>query len=1127
MVYEGRLRQVVNKNIPCIGSRNSTTIPKIDAEKIFPVFKDNYQTVPSVLWQYYADIDGDFVEYPDSNSHQCDKNGNIISPLTEDWFAVKHTKTEKNLVIVYDVGSNTESTVDSQGRKFSEVVKEAIKQTLQTLTPNDKVNIIAFNGTAQIINMCKNKLFIANQRNKDILSQFVTTMGKPGGKSDYSVGLEAAYKILETENADKQNNPTYVSDMIMFITDGKTPTVNTTKLFTVIENHQKAIGRSVSHAVFSLDSSSKQVKQILTNIAEQHVPNWPVGLNITVRPTGVSNQNGIIYFFPDLKGFPIGVAKEFTSSIPVTANTDKEYTVIAPVIEDKLGLKMTISVPVIDKLSNNSVTGTAAIDVSMATMFTEIEDFVLGVHSYAFLLEKRHGHVLLHPKLKDPANTIHDEGEDNIFPSIQTLEPNLSQEQIKKITTEGKIGSFSAKTKPGRSTFMSNINMPLQDSTVMYQHLDGTQFVMVMVMFHSDSVVPKMNAIPPGNHIKNAPYHRVDISHSFPVCSIDGHFVAPATTTVKFSPSVFVDSEVYKFREENPSEVGTISDFLSGRNNTNIIKEVIKKEILHSLIETQSLIDYWRNSRNKVIERFFGSPSGVFRMYPGVALSNTFDHIQYKWYKKSVARNQDIMFTSGKISEFTTKDVMILSRALSENMDSKDPGTVTSLQGVVGATLTHSQLTAMLINNVDDCTMKGLECHIIDNNGYFLTFGTERQNGKYNSHLTQKFPWLASQLIRKKLLKHVWCTSMSEGNHELSYSIQIPVIEHDVGAADVCRRYVIGAVNGTNLFILVVNGRGENKCTESKQQTEVCESCGATFGKCSQCINGNQLSCQCPCYCEVDFDQCSSQFNDTNSITFPHSACYYEPLYRKLTEVNQPKPVISCKVPCQAIEEETKCKTLVHCKWDTTLQFSLCVYAEVTTTATPTRTTRKLNLPTKKPNLPTKKPNIPTKKLGLPTKKPNIPSKTSNLPSISSNSILSHTHKVPPKPIHTHKIPPGPTKKIETNKSPTPLGTSIAGSSTLVISPTMNMVKDTKSGGDNTGLIVGLVLAVIILTALIVFIAWRFYGKNIQKALGNTTAGKYVRRNSVVDRVMFSKVNEEIITSKGPAATSVPYGQMD
>lgn len=45
-----------------------------------------------------------------------------------------------------------------------------------------QVNIIAFNETAQMTKVCNSKLFIANQRNKDILSEFVTTMGKSGGK---------------------------------------------------------------------------------------------------------------------------------------------------------------------------------------------------------------------------------------------------------------------------------------------------------------------------------------------------------------------------------------------------------------------------------------------------------------------------------------------------------------------------------------------------------------------------------------------------------------------------------------------------------------------------------------------------------------------------------------------------------------------------------------------------------------------------------------------------------------------------------------------------------------------------------------------------------------------------------
>lgn len=50
---------------------------------------------------------------------------------------------------------------------------------------------------------------------------------------------------------------------------------------------------------------------------------------------------------------------------------------------------MTIVVPVKNK--NGTVIGTAAVDVALATLFSEIQDFVYGVYSYAFLLEKMHG----------------------------------------------------------------------------------------------------------------------------------------------------------------------------------------------------------------------------------------------------------------------------------------------------------------------------------------------------------------------------------------------------------------------------------------------------------------------------------------------------------------------------------------------------------------------------------------------------------------------------------------------------------------------------------------------------------------------------------------------------------------
>lgn len=64
----------------------------------------------------------------------------------------------------------------------------------------------------------------------------------------------------------------------------------------------------------------------------------------------------------------------------------------------------------------------------------------------------------------------------------------------------------------------------------------------------------------------------------------------------------------------------------------------------------------------------------------------------------------------------------------------------------------------------------------------------------------------------------MWCTSMSEGIHQLSYSIQVPEEGENDDNTDDCRMFLIGAVTGTNLFLLVVNDRKSHSCTD----TEVC-----------------------------------------------------------------------------------------------------------------------------------------------------------------------------------------------------------------------------------------------------------------------------------------------------------------
>lgn len=63
------------------------------------------------------------------------------------------------------------------------------------------------------------------------------------------------------------------------------------------------------------------------------------GFNISsIKPRVRHVNEGFVYFNSDLSHFPFDVATRFASVIPETANTDKTYAVIAPVIEDNIGI---------------------------------------------------------------------------------------------------------------------------------------------------------------------------------------------------------------------------------------------------------------------------------------------------------------------------------------------------------------------------------------------------------------------------------------------------------------------------------------------------------------------------------------------------------------------------------------------------------------------------------------------------------------------------------------------------------------------------------------------------------------------------------------------------------------------
>jgi hypothetical protein len=79
-------------------------------------------------------------------------------------------------------------------------------------------------------------------------------------------------------------------------------------------------------------------------------------------------------------------------------------------------------------------------------------DLLVSVHIYIILKTvtvQFSGHVLLHPKLRDPAETVY---KDTIFPRLDLLEPSISEDMRNKILAAGtsNIISFKAQVRHGK-----------------------------------------------------------------------------------------------------------------------------------------------------------------------------------------------------------------------------------------------------------------------------------------------------------------------------------------------------------------------------------------------------------------------------------------------------------------------------------------------------------------------------------------------------------------------------------------------------------------------------------------------------------------------------------------------------
>lgn len=99
--------------------------------------------------------------------------------------------------------------------KRIEIAADVVRNILDTLTPNDYVNVMQFNDTFEFINNCSKGLVQATAQNVFELKYALNSI-EPNGQSDLAEALIEAFEVL----AKHKRNSANCNQVIMFITDG-------------------------------------------------------------------------------------------------------------------------------------------------------------------------------------------------------------------------------------------------------------------------------------------------------------------------------------------------------------------------------------------------------------------------------------------------------------------------------------------------------------------------------------------------------------------------------------------------------------------------------------------------------------------------------------------------------------------------------------------------------------------------------------------------------------------------------------------------------------------------------------------------------------------------------------------
>ncbi|CAH2050688.1 unnamed protein product, partial [Iphiclides podalirius] len=353
------------------------------SEHLDPLFMNNYEIDPTLSWQYYASSTGFMRRYPamswppeDGYSHHA---RDFYDFRSSNWF-VEAATSPKDLVILMDDS-------DDLGSSYRRLAKATVAALLDTLGPNDFVNVYRYSDTISEVHPCYTKILA--QAVPETLRELKTSLwaAEPaGGVANLTGALTTAFEILHRYNRTGQGCQCNQAIAVVGAGGGAGGVKGVFRVWNWphmpvrIFTYRVAGDAAAGHTMKDMACTNKGFYVTINNHAEirHKVLHF---VEVLARPLVMYQTIHPVHWSPVYVGGR-------SSSLA----------------DDGMGQLMTsVTVPIFDRRNHTqreaNLLGVVGTDVPVDQIKKLVPPYKLGVNGYSFMVDNN-GHVLYHPDLR-------------------------------------------------------------------------------------------------------------------------------------------------------------------------------------------------------------------------------------------------------------------------------------------------------------------------------------------------------------------------------------------------------------------------------------------------------------------------------------------------------------------------------------------------------------------------------------------------------------------------------------------------------------------------------------------------------------------------------------------------------